>query len=203
MHILLCENHNDTVDEEDLLLLIILPHTRYNQPYIANLLPLAEPSTYDLSLMAIYPHRIAIAIIIIQRHQRSSSIATWNETCRIGLDIVIYEPYPTKIVSPYHGIHHHVFKIPSQHENGIVLCNSREDVMVTHGIMCRVPINIMVSKVVRSSFQMYSSIFLAIFVVLLLVMLRQELPPRQVVLRDIILSGKVYFWEVLLLQCSR
>jgi hypothetical protein len=27
--------------------------------------------------------------------------------------------------SPYHGINHHVFKIPSQSANGIVLCNSR------------------------------------------------------------------------------
>jgi hypothetical protein len=45
--------HNETVDEEGPLLLLIFPRTRYNQPYIPILLPLAEPSTYDLSLLEI------------------------------------------------------------------------------------------------------------------------------------------------------
>jgi hypothetical protein len=44
---------SDTVDEEGPLFFsfIILPRTHYNHPYKPILLPLAEPSTYDLSLM--------------------------------------------------------------------------------------------------------------------------------------------------------
>jgi hypothetical protein len=99
--------HNDTVDEEGPLLLIILPRTRNNQPYKPILLPLAEPS------------------------------------------IVIFDPYPTKIVSPYTMFS----KLLHNPRMELYFATAGKDAMVAHGIVRCVPINNTVSKKVRPSFQ--------------------------------------------------
>jgi hypothetical protein len=125
---------------------------------------------------------------------------------------------------------HHVFKIPSQPANGIGLCNSREGcngypwdcalcAYKYYGIQGGTTIfpryslfHFSGGKCINSSRAVggctnslrYQQLqWRPQLPVLLLMRLRQELLSQRVVLWDIRMSGKVYFWEVLLLQCSR